>query len=184
MCLVYSMSGQRTVNEDLKSYPSIDLRAGVETDRFRFDNFEVARDLIVNVARTVLRVTLEGRGSECYTLELCRMLLLAVGLPKNEARELCRRPLPTDEPPPGNERRRSRIRKRSATWVEADKGSKCGMDRLKQYDHANATELASSSSLLCPKAPCWQTTAITSRLLQAKDNPCTQCGRLHRPYRC
>jgi hypothetical protein len=116
--LVYSMSGQRTVNEDLRSYPSIDLQAGIKVGRFHFDNFEVARDLIVTAARAALRVTLEG-GSEPYTQETCRMLLLALGLSEKEARDISHRPLPSDEPfsgetslPDGDRRQQSGSRRR------------------------------------------------------------------------
>ena len=95
--LVYSMSGQRTVNDDLQSYPSTDLRAGMTAGRFHFEDFEVARDLVVSAARTALRVQLEGRGSASYVKGMCLVLLLALGLRQDEARDLSHRPPPSSD---------------------------------------------------------------------------------------
>jgi AcrR family transcriptional regulator len=92
--LIYSLSGQREVNEDLRVYPSADLRTGIETGRFGIATIEVARDVIVAVARTVLRQTLDHKADAAYASEACRMLLLMLGIAEREAGRIATAPLP------------------------------------------------------------------------------------------
>ena len=95
--LVYSMSGQRHVNDDLLTYPSIDLRAGAATGRFRLEHLGSARDLVVAISRSLLRATLEHHASVDHRAETCRLILCALGLPPGEASRLSTAPLPGDE---------------------------------------------------------------------------------------
>lgn len=100
--LVYSMSGQRQVNEDLLTYPSPDLEAGLAAGRFRFAYLASARDLVVAVSRALLRATLDHGASPEHVTETCRLTLCALGLSRSDAARLSGVPLPgalESEPP-------------------------------------------------------------------------------------
>lgn len=92
--LVYAMSGQSEVNEDLLTYPSADLEAGLAAGRFRFERLASARDLVVAVSRSLLRATLEHDASAGHVSETCRLTLCALGLSRSEAARLSGAPLP------------------------------------------------------------------------------------------
>ncbi len=100
--LVYSISGQRHVNEDLLTYPSADLEAGIATGRFRFEHLASARDLVVAISRSLLRATLEHAAPPEHVRETCRLILCALGLSRSEASRLSGAPLPdeVDQAPP------------------------------------------------------------------------------------
>lgn len=94
--LVYSMSSQRHVNEDLLTYPSADLKAGIAAGRFRFEHLASARDLVVAISRSLLRATLEHNASAEHVGETCRLTLCALGLSPGEAARLSCAPLPDE----------------------------------------------------------------------------------------
>jgi AcrR family transcriptional regulator len=94
--LIVALSAERaTVNDDLRSYPGLDLQAGSQAERFRYDDLSCAIDLIVGTMRAALRALLtEGRESH-YPESLCKMLLLSLGMNQIEAHRLSHMPLPT-----------------------------------------------------------------------------------------
>lgn len=92
--LVFSMSGERTVNEDLLTFPAPDLASGLSAGRFRFEQLASARDLVVATARAALRASLERRATEAYLADTCRLLLRALGVDEIESRRLSSLPLP------------------------------------------------------------------------------------------
>ena len=93
--LVYSMSGDsEAISEDLLQYPKPDLDIGREQGRFRFDDLFAARDLVVGSVRSGLRAVLQEARPTRYGDALCLMLLKALAIDDDEAREIVARPMP------------------------------------------------------------------------------------------
>ncbi|KRB95408.1 MULTISPECIES: TetR/AcrR family transcriptional regulator [unclassified Sphingomonas] len=92
--LLLSMSGLSQVNVDLRAYPTPDLKLGLQSGRFSFNDLTSARDLVVSAVRAMLRARLEQRASDAYVADLARMLLLALGVREPEASELSMDPSP------------------------------------------------------------------------------------------
>jgi AcrR family transcriptional regulator len=93
--LIYSLSSDdQEVNEDLRAFPSPELRDGIAQGRFVFDDLESARDLVVGIVRKALRMRLAGGRTAAYDQAMCRMMLCALGLSQDEAGAVVNRPLP------------------------------------------------------------------------------------------
>lgn len=86
--LVFSMSGARTVNEDLLSYPAPLLREGLASARFDFRQLDSARDMVVEATRAALRARLERQATDAYVAETCRLVLRALGIADADALRL------------------------------------------------------------------------------------------------
>ena len=84
---------EKTVNEDLISYPRPDLLAGLRDDRFRFDDLASACDLVVGTVRTGLRALLAENRPSHYPESLCKLILLALGLGLPEAHPISHMPI-------------------------------------------------------------------------------------------
>jgi len=93
--LVYSLSSDdATVNEDLRTYPTSDLKAGLAANRFDFDDIASARDLVVGTVRVGMRVLLTEERSPGYEASLCKLLLRALGVKSAEASRIVALPVP------------------------------------------------------------------------------------------
>jgi len=90
----YLSRSSATLNEDLRAYPLPDLVAGRAAGRFRFDDNNAARDLVVSAVRAAMRNALTSEPPEEYFQSLSAMLLVALGITLTEARRLARLPLP------------------------------------------------------------------------------------------
>ena len=92
--LIVAMSAdEATVNDDLRSYPRPDLLAGAATGRFVFDELSSACDLVVGTVRTALRALLTAPRPPDYAGALCRLILIALGVPRADADRISRMPL-------------------------------------------------------------------------------------------
>lgn len=93
--LVYALSADRdSVNDDLLTYPGPDLLAGRQSGRLQFDDLTTATDLLVGAVRAALRGQLDEGRPPSHGVELCIMLMRALGLDGPEAHRLARQPLP------------------------------------------------------------------------------------------
>lgn len=93
--LVYAMSAdQETVSPDLLQYPRPDLEIGRKQGRFQFDDLHAACDLVVGSVRGVLRAVLAENRTIQSGDAMCVMLLKALSIKDEEAREIVTRPLP------------------------------------------------------------------------------------------
>jgi len=93
--LIYAMSSDpKTVNDDLRSFPSPELEAGAAEGTLSFEQLESESDLVVCVVRNAMRVNLTGPVPDGYNESTCRMILLALGVGRREADRLIRLPLP------------------------------------------------------------------------------------------
>ncbi len=93
--LVLALSAdEKTVNDDLRTYPRPDLDAGKNAGRFRFDHIACAADLVVGAVRSGLKARLSEDRDPAYAQSLCRMILLALGINRIEAHRLSSLPLP------------------------------------------------------------------------------------------
>ena len=99
--LIVAMSGdERTLNDDLLSYPRPDLLAGLHSGRFRYDDLASVCDLIVGTVRTSLRALLSERRPPHYAEAICKLILLAIGLSLPEAHRISHMPLDSLDGPP------------------------------------------------------------------------------------
>lgn len=95
--LIYTLSSDdQDVNEDLRAFPSPDLREGLDRGRFEFDDLDTARDLVVGIVRKALRMRLAGGLTVLYDQAICQMMLRALGFSRAEAGVIVTRPLPSD----------------------------------------------------------------------------------------
>ena len=93
--LVYALSADAdSVNDDLLAYPEPDLRAGLNSGRFRYEELSSAGDMIVGSVRAALHAVLSETRPPRYAQSLCEMLLKGLGLAEREAQEISERPLP------------------------------------------------------------------------------------------
>ena len=87
--VIYSMSEDvKTLNADLMAFPTSDLLAGVAAERFALISVPAARDLVVATVRNALRAVMLSKAGPLYREAICRMVLLALGLPESEAGRL------------------------------------------------------------------------------------------------
>lgn len=70
------------------------VATGLRRGRFRLESTRAIGDLITGTSVTSLRSILEGRSSPDVAPEVAELLLRALGVPLDEAREISRRPLP------------------------------------------------------------------------------------------
>lgn len=89
--VVYSLSATDKVPQDLLSFPRRDLVIGHHEGRFQFPNLDCAVDMVVSALRRALRATLEEARDGEYAAGLIQMLLLALGLNRDEARAIAAR---------------------------------------------------------------------------------------------
>lgn len=82
------------VNADLLAFPRPDLEEGRDKGRFKFDDIEAAKDLVVGASRAALRAQLNQRRSAKYLAEISALILRSLGIPAREARQLAKKPLP------------------------------------------------------------------------------------------
>lgn len=93
--LVVALSADRsTVNEDLRSYPLPDLRAGEAAGVFHFDNLLCAGDAVVGMVRSGLHALLTEQRREDYPELLCKMVLISLGVSRSKAHHLSHAALP------------------------------------------------------------------------------------------
>lgn len=92
--LWYLSRSAESLNEDLRSYPMPDLLAGRASGRFRFDDPEAARDMVVGTIRAAMRTVLTNTARLGYAEGLSKMLLMALGISAAEAARLAVLPLP------------------------------------------------------------------------------------------
>ncbi|MGV1830981.1 TetR/AcrR family transcriptional regulator [Agrobacterium vitis] len=84
--LIFALSGNaETVNSDLRAYPAPDLKAGLSAGRLHYDHLDSARDFVVGAVRAGMKTQLSGRGSSEYAHDICKMILLALAVPTEEA---------------------------------------------------------------------------------------------------
>lgn len=83
-----------TVNADLLGFPRPDLEEGQRKARFRFDDIQAAKDLVVGACRTALHALLIEERSEEYPRALTTLMLRSLGVSATEAQALSRRALP------------------------------------------------------------------------------------------
>jgi AcrR family transcriptional regulator len=96
--LVYALSvDMSTITDDLLSYPRPDLIIGQKSGRFDVVDLDSASDMIVGAIRTALRGVLQGERSPNYAQSLATLLLKALGINDQEAREIAQQPLPCRE---------------------------------------------------------------------------------------
>jgi AcrR family transcriptional regulator len=92
--LVFALSGQDRVNDDLKAYPIPDLLEGRKSGRFVFDDIIAARDIVIGMVRAILKARLERQVSDGYICEAGQMLLLALGVDAGDCAKLMEQKLP------------------------------------------------------------------------------------------
>lgn len=98
--LVYSLSANDRVPQDLLSFPRPDLIMGHHQGRFRFPSLDCANDLVVSALRSALRAVLEQEQTDIYSSGIVELILRALGLDHQEAGAIASRPL-GDELPAG-----------------------------------------------------------------------------------
>jgi AcrR family transcriptional regulator len=87
--LIFALSGNaETVNSDLRAYPARDLEAGLSSNRLHYDNLGCARDFVVGAVRAGMKTQLSGNGSSEYVGAMCKMILLALAMPKEEVNRI------------------------------------------------------------------------------------------------
>lgn len=87
--LVVALSADvATVNEDLRKYPLPDLVAGQAAGIFHFDDLNCAADMVVGTVRAGLRVLLSEKREPDYGESMSKLLLLALGVVRNEAHRI------------------------------------------------------------------------------------------------
>lgn len=100
--LVHSLSGDfEEVNDDLLAFPLPTLKEGLASGRFDIRDLGAARDAVVNIVRGGLLATLMQRSSPAYEQAMCEMILLCLGLNREEAASLAVRPLDVPAPESG-----------------------------------------------------------------------------------
>lgn len=93
--LIYAMSrDEMTVNQDLRAFPTPELKLGLTQGRFSFDNIDSARDYVVSLVRQTIRVNLSEKRPEGYNSAIYKMLLLGLGIKESDANKLVSAPLP------------------------------------------------------------------------------------------
>ena len=93
--LVYSMSADKEAfSQELLQYPRPDLEVGRKQGRFRFDDLMAACDLVIGSVRWGLRAVLDEARPLRSTDALCVMMLKALSIDDEEARDIIGRPLP------------------------------------------------------------------------------------------
>ena len=93
--LVYSMSADKEAfSQELLQYPRPDLEIGRKQGRFRFDDLMAACDLVIGSVRWGLRAVLDEMRPLQSGDALCVMILKALSIDEEQAREIVARPLP------------------------------------------------------------------------------------------
>lgn len=93
--LILALSADRaTLNDDLRAYPLPDLNAAAKVGRLRFDDVAAATDVVVSIVRGALRALLTETREHDYPEAVCKLVLLALGLPQPEAHRLSHQRLP------------------------------------------------------------------------------------------
>jgi len=82
-----------TVNADLLAFPRPDLEEGLRKGRFKFDEIDAAKDLVVGACRTALHALLIEERSEGYAQAISALMLRSLGVSATEAQSLVKRPL-------------------------------------------------------------------------------------------
>lgn len=82
----YSSSGSDTLNEDLRAYPRDVLAGGgVQRGRFVFGSIEAASNLVVSTVRMGMHGVLAVARRENHAEDLCRLILVALGIDRQDA---------------------------------------------------------------------------------------------------
>lgn len=90
----YLSSGSDTLNDDLRAYPRDVLRRGIEQGRFKLDSIDAASDVVVSVVRMGMQGILTGARPLKHADDLCVLILMALGVPREESARLAHARLP------------------------------------------------------------------------------------------
>jgi len=92
--LILALSGDvSTVNDDLREYPLPDLMAGQSAGIFHFDDVDCAADMVVGSVRAGLHVLLTEKRETHYVESMSKLLLLALGVVRDQAHRISHSPL-------------------------------------------------------------------------------------------
>lgn len=86
-------AGNPDLNEELRSFPLKDIRAGMETGRFSHEDPEIACDFFVGIAMMAIKAVLIGDRSADYPDRCAVLTLRGLGLDADDARKVATHPL-------------------------------------------------------------------------------------------
>lgn len=94
--LVFRVSGggDTRINEELRSFPLGDIRAGIASKRFTFGDADTACDFFLGVAMMAIKAVMIGERSSDYGEQCAALVLRGLGLEASDADAVARRPLP------------------------------------------------------------------------------------------
>lgn len=86
-------AGDPGMNEDLRSFPLRDIRAGMAMGRFAAEDPEIACDYFIGIAMMAIKAVLIGERPEDYAERCAFLTLRGLGLAASDAQEVATRPM-------------------------------------------------------------------------------------------